>query len=71
MVKTVQRMEQPGYDFIYLPEHTIFPVVHERKMGRTFYDTVGPDGQVKRTDGYRAAWEHYKGKPLICPKPQY
>ncbi len=40
MVETVQRMEKLGYDFIYLPEHTIFPVEHERKMGRTFYETM-------------------------------
>jgi probable F420-dependent oxidoreductase len=40
MVETVRRAEQLGYDFIYLPEHTIFPVEHERKMGRTFYETM-------------------------------
>lgn len=40
MVETVQRLEQLGYDFIYLPEHTIFPAEHERKMGRTFYETM-------------------------------
>lgn len=35
------------------------------------YETVGPDGQVKRIDGYRATWEHLMGKPLVYPKPQY
>jgi probable F420-dependent oxidoreductase len=40
IVETVQRMEALGYDYVAIPEHTIFPTDHERKMGRVWYETL-------------------------------
>jgi hypothetical protein len=35
------------------------------------YEKVGPDGQARRQDGYRATWEYLKGGTLVYPEPQY
>lgn len=46
-----------------------------RKIGKFIkggaFETVGPDGEVKRQDGYKATWEFLKGTPLVYPDPQY
>jgi probable F420-dependent oxidoreductase len=40
LVEWVQEAEAAGYSFVSLPEHTIFPVEHERTMGRTWWESV-------------------------------
>ena len=66
IVRFVQHAEELGYDFIALPDHTIFPTEYESTMGRDWHDpiilAVALASQTKRI--------HFATDVLVLPQWQ-